>query len=401
MQYYEVLTVIADGTIAKRGRRSVLYAAALAILAAGGAGYWYCSQGPQPAHAARPPARPAVPVTVAMAAKQDIPIYLSGLGTVQASFTVGIHSQVDGKLQEVLFTEGQHVKKGDVLAKIDPRLYQAALDQAKGKKAQDEAQLISAGKDLARSKELVLKNVTSQQIVDQQQGKVDQLKASIVSDDAAIDTAQTQLDYTSITAPNDGRIGVRLVDPGNIVHANDQGSLATLVLTQPSAVMFTLPARSLDSIRDALKRGPVEVTAYDQDNRRALATGTLLLIDNQIDPATSTIKLKAMFPNRDEQLWPGEFVNARVLVETRSNAVVVPSGAVQRGPNGPFVWVVDANDVAEARPIEAGPRTEQLTVVTSGLSGGERVVTDGQYKLQRGAPVSYAAPATAGAGSST
>jgi multidrug efflux system membrane fusion protein len=401
LQYYEVLTVIADGTIAKRGRRGVLYAAVLAILVAGGAGYWYWSQGPQPAHAARPPARPAVPVTVAMATKQDVPIYLTGLGTVQASFTVGIHSQVDGKLQEVLFTEGQHVKKGDVLAKIDPRLYQAALDQAKGKKAQDEAQLISANKDLARSKELVLKNVTSQQIVDQQQGKVDQLKASIASDDAAIDTAQTNLDYTSIVAPNDGRIGVRLVDPGNIVHANDQGSLASLVQTQPSAVMFTLPARSLDNIRAAMKRGPVEVTAFDQDNRQALATGTLLLIDNQIDPATSTIKLKAMFPNRDEQLWPGEFVNARVLVETRANAVVVPSAAVQRGPNGLFVWVVAANDVAEPRAIEAGPRTEQLTVVTSGLSGGERVVTDGQYKLQRGAPVSYAAPATAGAGSNT
>ena len=393
--------MIADGTIAKRGRRSVLYAAALAILAAGGAGYWYWSQGPQPAHAARPPARPAVPVTVAMATKQDIPIYLTGLGTVQASFTVGIHSQVDGKLQEVLFTEGQHVKKGDVLAKIDPRLYQAALDQAKAKKAQDEAQLISANKDLTRFNELVLKNVTSQQSVDQQQGKVDQLKASIAADEAAIDTAQTNLDYTSIVAPNDGRIGVRLVDPGNIVHANDQGSLATLVLTQPSAVMFTLPARSLDNIREALKRGPVEVTAFDQDNRRALATGTLLLIDNQIDPATSTIKLKAMFPNRDEQLWPGEFVNARVLVETRANAVVVPSGAVQRGPKGLFVWVVAANDVAEPRPIEAGSRTEQLTVITSGLSGGERVVTDGQYKLQRGAPVSYAAPATAGAGSNT
>jgi multidrug efflux system membrane fusion protein len=401
LQYYEVLTVIADGTIAKRGRRSVLYAAALAILAAGGAGYWYWSQGPQPAHAARPPARPAVPVTVAMATKQDIPIYLTGLGTVQASFTVGIHSQVDGKLQEVLFTEGQHVKKGDVLAKIDPRLYQAALDQAKAKKAQDEAQLISANKDLTRFNELVLKNVTSQQSVDQQQGKVDQLKASIAADEAAIDTAQTNLDYTSIVAPNDGRIGVRLVDPGNIVHANDQGSLATLVQTQPSAVMFTLPARSLDNIREALKRGPVEVTAFDQDNRRALATGTLLLIDNQIDPATSTIKLKAMFPNRDEQLWPGEFVNARVLVETRPNAVVVPSGAVQRGPNGLFVWVVAANDVAEPRAIEAGPRTEQVTVINSGLNGGERVVTDGQYKLQRGAPVSYAAPATAGAGSAT
>jgi membrane fusion protein, multidrug efflux system len=396
-----VIIVIADGTTASRGRRGVVIATSLAILAAGGAGYWYWAQGPQPAHAARPPARAAVPVTVATVARQDMPIYLTGLGTVQASFTVGIHSQVDGKLQEVLFTEGQHVKKGDVLAKIDPRLFQAALDQAKAKKAQDEAQLIAADKDLTRSQTLVAKNITSQQIVDQQQGKVDQLKASIAADDAAIDTAQTQLDYTSITAPSDGRIGVRLVDPGNIVHASDQGSLATLVLTQPSAVMFTLPARALDDVRDAMARGPVEVTAFDQDNRRALATGKLLLVDNLIDQATSTIKLKAMFPNEDERLWPGEFVNARVSLETRSNAVVVPSAAVQRGPNGLFIWTVAANDVAEPRAIEVGPRTEKLTIVTSGLNGGERIITDGQYKLQRGSPVGYAAPATAGSGRNT
>jgi multidrug efflux system membrane fusion protein len=285
-----------------------------------------------------------------------------------------------------------------VLAKIDPRLFQAALDQAKAKKAQDEAQLISASKDLARSKTLVLQNVTSQQIVDQQQGKVDQLKASVAADEAAMDTAQTQLDYTTITAPNDGRIGVRLVDPGNIVHANDPGALATLVLTRPSAVLFTLPARSLDDVRAALTRGPVQVTAFDQDNRRALATGTLLLIDNTIDQATATIKLKAMFPNEDEVLWPGEFVNARILMETRPGVVVVPSAAVQRGPNGLFVWTVSASNVAEPRPIETGPANGNVTIVTSGLSAGERIVTDGVYKLQRGAPVSYAAPATAGTG---
>ena len=180
----------------------------------------------------------------------------------------------------------------------------------------------------------MLSNITSQQIVDQQQAKVDQLKAAIAADEAMIQTAQTQLEYTTITAPSDGRMGVRLVDPGNIVHANDQGSLATLVLTQPSAVMFTLPARYLDDVRDAMARGPVEVTAYDQDNRRALATGKLLLVDNVIDQATATIRLKAMFPNEDEKLWPGEFVNARVLLDTRGNAVVVPSAAVQRGPQG-------------------------------------------------------------------
>jgi multidrug efflux system membrane fusion protein len=230
---------------------------------------------------------------------------------------------------------------------------------------------------------------------------VDQLKASISADEAMIETAQTNLDYTSIIAPSDGRIGVRLVDPGNIVHASDQGSLATLVLTQPSAVMFTLPARSLDDVRDAMARGPVEVTAYDQDNRQALATGKLLLVDNIIDQTTATIRLKAMFPNSDEKLWPGEFVNARVLVETRANAVVVPSAAVQRGPDGLFIWVVAANDVAQPRPIEVGPRTEKLTIINSGLTGGERIITDGQYKLQRGAPVTYSAPATAGAGSNT
>jgi len=398
-----MINVGAEGNTAasRGGRRLVLTIGFLAILAAGAAVYWYGAQGPRPAHAARSPARPGVPVSVAIVGRQDVPVYLTGLGTVQASFTVGIHSQVDGKLQEVLFTEGQHVKKGDVLAKIDPRLFQAALDQAKAKKAQDQAQLTSAEKDLARSKTLVLSNITSQQIVDQQQAKVDQFKASMAADEAAIQTAETQLDYTTITAPSDGRVGVRLVDPGNIVHANDQGSLATLVLTRPSAVLFTLPARSLDDIRDAMARGPVEVVAYDQDNRRTLATGKLLLVDNIIDQTTATIRLKAIFPNDDEKLWPGEFVNAHVLLDTRSAAVVVPSGAVQRGPNGLFVWTVTANNLAEPHPIEVGPTYQDLTVVASGLAGGERIVTDGQYKLQRNAPVAVSAPPTVAAGSSS
>jgi membrane fusion protein, multidrug efflux system len=393
----------AEGNTAasRGGRRLFLIVAFLAILAAGGAVYWYGVQGPRPAHAARAPARPGVPVSVVVVGRQDVPVYLTGLGTVQASFTVGIHSQVDGKLQEVQFTEGQHVKKGDVLAKIDPRLFQAALDQARAKKAQNQAQLTSAEKDLARSKTLVLSNITSQQIVDQQQAKVDQFKASMAADEAAIQTAETQLDYTTITAPSDGRVGVRLVDPGNIVHANDQASLATLVLTKPSAVLFTLPARSLDDIRDAMARGPVEVLAYDQDNRRALATGKLLLVDNMIDQASATIKLKAMFPNDDEKLWPGEFVNAHVLLNTRSNAVVVPTAAIQRGPQGLFVWTVTAKNLAEPLPIEVGPSEGGMTVIASGLSGGESIVTDGQYKLQRDAPVTVTTPQTAASGSSS
>jgi multidrug efflux system membrane fusion protein len=393
-----MIVIAAEKAPASRGRRSALIATCLAILAAGGAFYWYWVQGPEPARAARPSGPAAVPVSVAIVGKQDMPIYLTGLGTVQASFTVGIHSQVDGKLEEVRFTEGQHVKKGDVLAKIDPRLFQAALDQAKAKKAQDEALLASADKDLIRFKTLVAKAVESQQNVDRQQGTVDQLKASIAADEAMIETAQTNFDYTTIRAPSDGRMGVRLVDPGNIVHANDAGAIATLVLTQPSAVMFTLPSRSLDDVREAMKRGPVEVIAYDQDNRNALATGTLLLVDNIIDQASATIKLKAIFPNKDDKLWPGEFVNARVLVGTSNNAVVVPSASIQRGPDGLFVWAVGANDRAEPRPVQAGLRNENLTVITSGLNAGDRIITDGQYKLQRNVPVTYTAPATAGAG---
>jgi multidrug efflux system membrane fusion protein len=388
-------------TRASRGRRIVLITTCVAVLAVGGAAYWHWGQGPRGAHAASAPARAGVPVSVAIVGRQDVPIYLTGLGTVQGSLTVSIHSQVDGKLQEVLFTEGQHVKKGDVLALIDPRLFQAALDNAKAKKAQDEAMFISASKDLARSKTLVQSNITSQQIVDQQQGKVDQLKASIAADDAMIQTAQTNLEYTIITAPSDGRMGVRLVDPGNIVHANDQQALATLVLTRPSAVMFTLPARTLDDVRAAMARGPVEVTAYDQDNRRALATGTLLLVDNIMDQTTATIRLKAMFPNEDDKLWPGEFVNARVLLETRSDAVVVPSAAIQRGPDGLFVWMINANGLAEPRPIEVGPAYGKVTIVNSGLAGGERIVTDGQYKLERDAPVTITSTATAGSGGSS
>ena len=380
----------------KAVRAALIVAGLLGIAAAIGGRYW--SQAGSEAFAAKPVARAGVPVSVAVAARQDVPIYLSGLGTVAASFTVGIHSQVDGKLQEVLFTEGQHVKKGDVLAKIDPRLFQAALDQAQAKKAQDEALLVAAEKDLVRFKQLASRYVETQQNVDRQQGTVDQLKAAIVADEAMIETARTNLDYTNITAPNDGRMGVRQIDPGNIVHASDQGSLATLVLTRPSAVLFTLPARALDDVRDAMARGPVEVVAFDQDNRRALSTGKLLLVDNIIDQTTATIKLKAMFPNEDDALWPGEFVNARVSLETRSNALVVPNSAVQRGPQGLFAWVIGENDTAEPRPIQLGPTTKDVVVVTSGLNAGDRVVTDGQYKLKRGVPVTVSAPATAVSG---
>jgi multidrug efflux system membrane fusion protein len=287
------------------------------------------------------------------------------------------------------------VKKGDVLAQIEPRLFQAALDQAKAKRSQDVATLGAAEKDLERSRTLVVRSVATQQTVDQQQARVDQLKAAIEADDAAIETAQTQLDFTAIRAPSDGRIGVRLVDPGNLVHANDSRPIANLVLTQPSAVLFTLPMQVLDDLRDAMARGPVEVTAFDQNNRRLLSTGRLLLIDNAIDQATATIRLKAMFDNADERLWPGEFVNARVTLETRRNVIAMPTSVVQRGPQGLFAWIVNADNVVEPRRIELGPASGNLTVVNAGLAEGDRVVIDGQYKLQVNTRVTITSPSVA------
>jgi len=363
------------------------------VIAVGGTGAWYLHQGPEPVRAARSSAPAAIPVTVATATKRDLPIYLTGLGSVQASFTVGIRPQVDGKLEVVLFTEGQQVKKGDVLARIDPRLYVAALDLAKAKRMQDEAQLDSAQKDLSRSRTLVDKSFQTQQVVDQQQSKVDQLIASINADDAAIETAQTQLDYTLITAPSDGRMGVRGIDPGNIVRASDSAAIAMLTLTRPAAVLFTLSARFLNEVREAMARGPVEVTAFSQDNTRVLSRGTLLLIDNFVDQASATMRLKAVFANEDERLWPGDFVNARVSLEVRRGVVTIPSVAIQRGPDGIFTWVVAAGNIAQARAIKSGPTSGDLTVITSGLEEGERIVVDGQYKLRQNSLVSENMPA--------
>jgi len=377
------------------GRRVLLFGGCLLVAIA--PLYWFTEQRSSNSAGATPRA-PAVAVAATAVTRNDVPVYVGGLGTVQAFATVAIRSQVDGKIQEVLFTEGQHVKKGDVLIKIDPRLFQAALDQAKAKKAQDEAQLISAQKDLDRFSTLVVKNFASQQNVDQQQAKVDQLKASLAADDGAIESAQTQLDYCIITAPTDGRVGVRQVDAGNIVHASDQAALVVLTQNQPSAVLFTLPARLLDNVRDAMKRGPVEIQAFDQDNKRLLSSGTLLLVDNIIDQTTATIRLKAIFANQDEALWSGEFVNARVLLDTRRNALTIPTAAVQRGPQGLFTWVITPEGNAEMRAVKAGPTTNDITVVESGLADGDRVVTDGQYKLKQNIPVTVTTPKLAGSG---
>ncbi len=322
-----------------------------------------------------------------------MPVYVTGLGTVQASVTVDIRSQVDGTLQHVVFTEGQFVKKGDLLAKIDPRLFQAAVDQAKAKKAQDAALLVAAEKNLIRAQTLALKDFGTQQNLDQQLATVDQLKAALQVDDAAILTAQTQLDYTSIVAPNDGRIGVRLVDAGNVIRAADAKPIANLVLTHPAAVLFTLPAPLLSAVRAAMGNGPLTATALDQDNRRNLSTGHVLLIDNAVNAATATIRLKALFANDDDQLWPGDFVNVRLLLETRTDAIAIPTAAVQRGPEGLFSWVVTQDKTVVPRRIDVGPSAGGETVVAAGLAGGEQVVTEGQYKLRAGTLVQISKPA--------
>jgi multidrug efflux system membrane fusion protein len=367
-------------------RSTAALLAIVLVLGAGTAGY-FTWRAMQPAAVARS-GPPKVPVSVANAIRKDVPIYLTGLGAVQATFTVGIHSQVDGKLESVFFKEGQHVKKDEVLAKIDPRLFQAALDNAKAKKAQDDASLIALQKDLERFRTLGSKGFETQQNLDGQQAKVDSMKATIQADEAQIETAQTQLDYTDIKAPSDGRMGMRMVDPGNIVRASDAGMMATLVQAQPALGTFTLPAQTLDQVREAMKRGTVEAVAYDRDNRNVLSVGTLQNVDNQIDQATASYKLKASFANTDEKLWPGEFINVRIQIETRPQAVVVPNTAVQRGPKGQFVWALTDKNIAVSKPIQTGPMTGDITIVESGVNAGDRVVTGGQYKLRSNSPVS-------------
>jgi multidrug efflux system membrane fusion protein len=342
-----------------------------------------------PEETAQSPAKSAaqVPVTVTDVLTHNVPIYLDGLGTVQASNTVAIRSQVDGKLQSVNFTEGEEVRKGDTLAIIDQRPFTAAFDQAKARRAEDEAQLVSDQKDLTRFKDLVGKGAGTQQAVDQQQAKVDNLMATIEADQAGIESAETQLSFATITAPIDGRIGFRQVDAGNIVHAGEATPITVITQIRPAWAIFTLPQRDLSPVRDATLKGDVPAFAYDQDNTHELAKGTLLLIDNQIDQTTSTIRLKASFPNEDERLWPGEFVRIRLLVETLKDAVTIPSSAVQRSAAGVFAWVIKPDGTAENRPIVVRASVDDLTVVTKGLDPGERVVVSGQYRLRPGVKV--------------
>ncbi|MBV8836853.1 MAG: efflux RND transporter periplasmic adaptor subunit [Alphaproteobacteria bacterium] len=362
---------------------TILLLCGAAVIAAGGGYYWYARPAPRPVVREAPP----VPVTVAEAATQNVPIYLDGLGTVSASNTVAIRSQITGTLQSVNFTEGQEVHKGDTLATIDPRPLQAALTQAVAKKAQDQAQLVSAQKDLTRFTELAKRDNATQQSVDQQVAKVDQLKGMIEADQGAIESAQTQLSYATITAPFDGNVGFRQLDAGNIIHPTDAQPLTVLTQIKPAMVTFTLPQKNLGDVREAMLRGGVTVLAYDQDGAKELSSGELLLIDNQIDQATSTIRLKARFANADTRLWPGEFVRIRAQVDAKQNAITIPPSALQRGPNGLYAWVIKPDNTAEQRYVEATTPDGNTVIVTKGLNAGEKVVVNGAYRVQVGTRV--------------
>jgi multidrug efflux system membrane fusion protein len=318
---------------------------------------------------------------------KPFPIILNGLGTVQATNTVTVRSRVDGQIEKVAFEEGQMVQEGQLLVQIDPAPFKAALGQAVAKLAQDQASLLNAKQDLERTSVLSKQGNATQQLLDQRTANVASLTAQIQADQAAIDSAKVQLAYTTINSPLTGRAGFRLVDPGNIVHANDQTGMLTITQLQPISVVFTAPEQQLPAINDALRSGPLKVTAYSSDGKKQLGEGTLKLLDNQVDPASGTIRLKASFDNPDKALWPGLSVTTRLLVKTLPDVVAVPDAAVQRGPNGLYAYVVTPGSKAELRDIQVGQIEGGLALVEKGLSPGERIVTAGHYRVLPGGPV--------------
>jgi membrane fusion protein, multidrug efflux system len=328
-----------------------------------------------------------IPVTVVRVEKADFPVYLTGLGTVQPYRTVTVRSRVDGQIIKVDFKQGRMVKEGDTLVEIDPRPYQAALDQVLSKKAQDEANLKNAKLNLERYVTLAKQDFASKQQVDTQQAMVDQLTAQIEGDQAAIENARTQLSYTTIQAPLSGRAGFRLIDPGNIVHASDQNGIVTIVQLQPISVVFTAPEENVPQINKALEAGTVPVNALSSDGLKTLSEGRLARVNNEVDQASGTIRMKATFDNKDNVLWPGLSVSTRLLVDTLKQVAVVPDAAVQRGPNGLYAFVVGDDNKAAVQAIKVSQSGDGGSVVEQGLTPGQKVVVAGQYRLQAGSVV--------------
>jgi multidrug efflux system membrane fusion protein len=345
-----------------------------------------------------PPTAPGVPVTAGAVAAADVPVFLNALGTVQAYNMVTIRSRVDGQIVKVAFNEGQDVKAGSPLIEIDPRPFQAALDQAQAAKAKDEAQLTGAQLDLARYSQLVGTGYQTRQSYDQQKALVGQLQASIKADEAQIETARLNLGYADIRAPFDGRLGIRMVDVGNMVRATDATGLITISQLKPIFVSFTVPQEHLHKIHEKQVGGDLTVLAYGGDNKTQLSEGKLTVIDNAIDQPTGTIRLKGTFANTDERLWPGEFVNVRLILSVHKGAPTVPAQTVQDGPNGRYAYVIKEDNTVERRTVEVSAVQDGIAVVTKGLSIGDRVVVDGQYRLTNGARVKVEATAPGAAG---
>ena len=368
--------------------RALKYGVPLTVAAGAALAVWHF-QAPPPA-----PAPPApVPVVTAPVQQGDVPVILSGLGTVQALNTATIRSQVTGLLQTVNFVEGQEVKRGDTLAQIDPRPYQALLAQAQAQMGRDQAQLANTETNLNRNLPLLSKGFATDQQVTDQKSQVSQLQSALKSDEAAVDNAQTQLSYATLTAPFDGVTGVRQIDVGNIIHPTDAQGLVTMTQVQPIAVLMTLPAADIAQVQDALSAGTVKAVAYDQAGKEALDDGQLLLVNNQADPATGTVQLKALFPNLQRRLWPGTFVNVELTTSVAKAALTVPADAVQQGPQGTFIYVVGDGSKADVRPVQTGQQRRGTAIVTTGLKPGETVVVQGQYRLTAGAAVAPSKPA--------
>jgi len=329
----------------------------------------------------------SVSVATAPVQKQDVPVYLSGLGAVTAFNTANIKSRVDGQIMKVNFQEGQNVREGELLIEIDARPFQVQLEQMQAQLFRDQAQLRDAQLNLERYTALIPSGSIAQQQVDTQKALVDQLQGTVRTDQAQIDNAKLQIVYCNITAPFSGRVGLRQVDPGNIIHASDTNPMLILTQLQPIAVIFTLPEDVLPTVSKHMKQGTLEVDAFSRDDQTKLATGKLLTIDNQIDPTTGTAKLKAVFSNSDNQLWPNQFVNADLLLETRKNSTVVPTAAILRGPQGTFVYAVNPDKTVQDRLVTVSLTQGDTTVIASGVNPGDIVVTDGQDKLQRGSRI--------------